>query len=311
VKTLLYAAIMFGSVGVCTVQAKPQRTTEKAQPKNLFIIAEAVSDASPFWFKYILDLSPEADGLHLRWIRVAPMANSCPGVTVKAMSRVIKESSPGLIQPDICSLSPARVSKILNNARRRSAIDDTVGFGIVASCSSGSATKVFHLPLDELIDKTKLKRTSPDVAALYDTYYGILKSAFSGASFYNIPPERDRELQEEGSNLVSELRSGRFDVGLAQGSMKELLVDYSGIRVDRSETPGSVQLVSPDIQNFVRYVVPDYPSLAKQARLQGDVEVELDVDESTGRVKELRPLNGNSLLMGSPETGRSTVAVQD
>ena len=55
----------------------------------LFIVADLVSDASPLWFKYVLDMSPSDEGSSAKWIRIAPFGNYGPGVTVKAMTGTV------------------------------------------------------------------------------------------------------------------------------------------------------------------------------------------------------------------------------
>src|SRR5262245_39026725 len=169
---------------VCT-QAIAQKIDRNRETANsVYIVAEAVSDASPFWFKYVLDLSPSRDGVDVRWIRVAPLGNGCPGVTVKAMTGVINDSISQIVKPDLCSMSPRAVNKALNRAKRLASIWDSVGFGLVAQC--GGSTREFHLPIADLVDMNRLKRESSDVAAMYDTYSNAVRSVFGSKSFYNI-----------------------------------------------------------------------------------------------------------------------------
>ena len=264
-------------------------------PESLFIFAEVVSDASPFWFKYILDLSPKPNGVSVRWIRVAPLGEFCSAnVSVKAMTRLLNTSVGNLVHPNVCPLSPQVVERSLSRAQRRAAIFDTVGFALVARC--GGSERIFHLPLAETVDMDRLKRRSQEVAALYDLYYRITQAAFQNRSFYNISREEDRELQEQGSAYVPELESGHFDAGLSKGSMKDILASYLGVR---PEPEPIAQLVIPDRESFTQYIVPVYPPLAKQARIQGNVEFEINVDQGNGSVQELHFIGGHRLLQES------------
>lgn len=264
--------------------------------QSVYIVAEAVSDASPFWFKYVVDLNPSPDGLQLRWIRVAPFGNGCLGVTVKAMTGVIKGPISRLVQPNLCSLSPTAVNRALTRAKRLSSVWDTVGFGLVAQC--GGSTREFHLPLTDLVDMNRLKRESRDAAALYDTYSGIVRLAFPNKSFYNISKEQDLELQEQGSKFIPELQSGKFDAGLSMGSLATILGEYRGTRVDAQELSTTVQVVSPNRETIAQYTEPIYPPLARQARIQGDVELDLDLEDS-GQVRSVLSFRGHPLLVNS------------
>lgn len=279
------------------VQAVAQGSNASRQTSgNVYIVAEAVSDASPFWFKYVLDLNPSADGVQARWIRIAPFGNGCSGVTVKAMSALIKETMSRLVQPGLCSLSPVAVNNALARAKRPGSIWDTVGFGIVAHC--GDSTRQLHLPLLDLIDMDRLKRESREAAGLYDTYSTIVRSAFPDKGFYQISQEQDLELQEQGSKLLSELRSGKFDAGLSAGSFAAILEDYKGVHADSQVLSTTVQLVSPSRETFVEYTSPIYPPLARQARLWGDVELELALGDD-GQVSNILSARGNPLLVNS------------
>ncbi|MCU1257476.1 MAG: TonB family protein, partial [Bryobacterales bacterium] len=50
---------------------------------------------------------------------------------------------------------------------------------------------------------------------------------------------------------------------------------------------------------FQRYVDPKYPPLARQARIQGIVKLDLSVDPSTGRVREVNIVQGHPLFRGA------------
>jgi TonB family protein len=280
-----------------SAQAIAQRVDQNRETaQSVYIVAEAVSDASPFWFKYVIDLNPAADVLQPRWIRIAPFGNGCPGVTVKAMTGVIKGPISRIVEPNLCSVSPATVNRALTRSKRLSSIWDTVGFGLVAQC--GGSTREFHLPLADLVDMNRLKRESREAAALYDTYSGIVRSAFPNKSFYNISKEQDLELQEQGSRFIPELQSGKFDAGLSMGSFATILGEYRGIRADAQEVSTTVQVVTPNKETFVQYTEPIYPPLARQARIQGDVELDLELEDS-GQVRNVLSVRGHPLLVNS------------
>ena len=274
-----------------------QRKDQRRDPLSVYIVAEAVSDASPFWFKYVLDLAPSQDGrTNIRWIRVAPYGNSCPGVTVKAMTAVVGDTVASLVKPNLCALPEAAIKSALARSTRQSSIWDTVGFGLVAQC--GVSKREFHLPLSDLMDSKRLKRESRDAAAMYDTYSRILRAVFPKKSFYGITTEQDLELQRQGSLFIPELASGKFDGGLSEGTLAGILRDYRGIHEDGQEPHTSIEVVSPNNDAFDRYVKPTYPRLAIAARVQGSVELSLDVDEA-GKVRDVVSVRANRLLQES------------
>jgi len=53
-------------------------------PTEFYVVAEAFSDAAPFWSYYVLDVKPDGDGSALRYTRIAPLSSECSAVTVKA-----------------------------------------------------------------------------------------------------------------------------------------------------------------------------------------------------------------------------------
>jgi TonB family protein len=152
--------------------------------------------------------------------------------------------------------------------------------------------------LADLVDMDRLKRDARDVAAMYDTYSRIVRSAFPNKSFYNIPSDEDFGLQEQGSRFIAELRSGKFDAGLSGPSMAEILGEYRGIHADGQEPRTVVQVIRPSKEEFIQYAEPMYPRLARAARIQGDVEVDVDVDES-GQVRKVLSMRGHPLLQDS------------
>jgi TonB family protein len=197
--------------------------------------------------------------------------------------------------PDLCALSVSKVKRALSRAKRNSSIWDTTSFGIGATC--GSETKVFRLPLTDLIDMNRLKRASPDVAALYDLYGQIVRETFQDKSFYKNSAEVDREFQVVGSTFIPELLSGKYDKALSAGylsatSLKPFLADYHGIRHDADNIEAWVEVDSSIQENLTRYADPIYPPLAITARIVGEVQLDLDVDE-LGQVK-------NSVITGHP-----------
>jgi len=60
-----------------------------------------------------------------------------------------------------------------------------------------------------------------------------------------------------------------------------------------------VRITEKDLRSAASYKVdPDYPAVARQIRLTGDVELEIGIDPA-GAVEQVKVLRGNTLLVGS------------
>ena len=59
----------------------------------------------------------------------------------------------------------------------------------------------------------------------------------------------------------------------------------------------SVKLANADRVRFERYVNPQYPPLAKQARISGTVELEITSNPATGETEQVTAVSGHPLLV--------------
>jgi TonB family protein len=129
--------------------------------------------------------------------------------------------------------------------------------------------------------------------------------------------EVDLTLQADASKLIPELMSGRFDAGLTLAlvgkaipntlSFRDLLRGYSGpvnpIRAAEGIIP---QLVDAQSWKFASYTPPAYPPLALQARIQGQVELELTIDPATGNVTAVKAISGHPILIANAAAAART-----
>ena len=68
---------------------------------------------------------------------------------------------------------------------------------------------------------------------------------------------------------------------------------------DSSAQPKTIQITEKDLRMAAIYKVePEYPAVARQIRLAGDVLLEVSVDPS-GSVSSVSVIKGNTLLAGS------------
>ncbi len=160
-------------------------------------------------------------------------------------------------------------------------------FAVVVKC--GSDTRVIRLPADWEVDMGRLRRERPKIAALWSSEKSIGTRAFGPLSSMDmVPPKMEARFQPADEATLAELRSGKFDAGLAPRSFRD---DVAAAR----SAPGpefTVKLVNADHFRFERYVEPRYPPLAKQAQISGTVELEMTWNSRTGETEKVTVISG-------------------
>lgn len=274
--------------------------TKREELKEFYVAIDAVSDAGPFWFKYVLHAEPIQEGTRVRYIRVAPADELCTDtVTVKAAGAILKETSVWELPGDLnlCSMTEQEVDEAIKPYRYKAAtIWDTAAFGIVAKC--GPHERLLKLPYTDEVDYDRLTRKVPQIKELYDLVYKVLKRAFGEKSpLHDLTTEQDVAVQEKGSLLLEELRTGRFDGGFWKRSfsMQATLNAYRGTYVP---APREAQLVgTPD--QFVKYVPAKYPRMAQLARVEGKVGLSIIISRGSGLVEKAEIVSGHPMLRES------------
>jgi TonB family protein len=284
---------------VATQKENVQRGNEGIEDLcDFYVVRLATSDASPFWFDYILDVKPQGRDLLVRYIRMAPVNGLCPGIVkVMAAQRAVRNTTVGQIagKVDLCALKQGDVAERIQRLQRRgiSTIFDSARFGVVAHC--GSTERLFELPYPEQVDFDRIAKRDPTIASLWNLYSDVLMQIFGEDKiFYDISATRDAELQRFGATFVPELRSGVFDRGFRGDSVNSLLDHYYG--VIPVGDPAKVALLNSEALHLVEYSLPTYPILAKLARIQGRVDLEISTNFRTGSVDEVKAISGHGLL---------------
>jgi hypothetical protein len=88
--------------------------------QDFYAVRLAVSDAAPFWFDYILEVTPAPEGVRVRELRIAPREDECSDtVTVKAVEHEIPNSSVASLEgkADLCTFTDADVSRTIARYR--------------------------------------------------------------------------------------------------------------------------------------------------------------------------------------------------
>ena len=317
-KLLSFSIVLAGFLTPCFANQQKKSSSEL---QGLYIVRESISDAGPFWFDYILNVSPGDAGLKVSYIRISPLKAWCrQTVTVKAATALLKHESMADIvgRGNPCLMDEADFVRSLNNSKKpgMTSLFDTFRFNVVANC--GSRERVFHFPYPEEINVKRLKRSLPRAMAVWYLESRIVNKAFGkGSVFYDVSEQKDLELSHAGEELVPELVTGKYDKGFSDycahqateerpsgesaarctsDPVESLLRGYD--KNAKSRDP-SCELIKGDNLHFMSFVRPQFPQMAKMAEIQGDVVMSLSIDPTTGNVNKAMVVSGHPLLAES------------
>jgi TonB family protein len=156
----------------------------------------------------------------------------------------------------------------------------------------------------------KLKAARPEMAHLWDLPADVIDRAFGSKEVFNERDEQeDLALQRVAEKFIPELIAGEYDAGLDAAikaashrwphpRFKDVLWDYPG-PVAISQANDNARLLNPDRYHFSTFVSPQYPPLARQARIQGTVTLRLNIDQAAGGVSAVTLVSGHPLLRDS------------
>jgi len=285
-------------------------SAEPAKPSEFYIVADTWTDYAPFGFVHVLDVRQDGADTVIRYLHIRSVY---PCVT-KTIVQAVEVRKPNISPAQLvnganpCAVQPGALDSVRKKyPRKAGGLFESTRFGVVAQC--GASSVVLALPMSASVNLKRLQRDHPPIARLWDLYSEIVKSAFgSGNSFYDREQEIDLSLQPAGERLVPQLRSGRYDAGLAAAETADgdgrgastftsMLKDYRG-PLNPAEASGRPvpQLLHAEAYRFSNFVTPMYPSLAASARIQGKVELQLTAEPVTGEVRSVSALSGHPLL---------------
>ena len=293
---------------ICAVAILAARANQTG-PSEFYIVAVSIPDNGGLFYYRILDVKQEGPDSIVRYIRIGPRSVPCPLKTLQAVETRVPNTTPAqLVETNNpCALKPGSLKFAIKKYARRTSVLETTSFGVVAQCDGGPFSMT--LPTTERLNWKRLKAANPEMAHLWDLYSEVAESVFGPKDiFLNRSEQDDLALQQAGNKLVPELRAGRYDAGLAAAvkgiedwsdpAFRTLLEDYRG-PISISKANDVPRLLNPEDYQFTRFVAPIYPPLAKQARIQGKVELRLTVDHATGDVNAVAAVSGHPLLKDS------------
>ena len=225
----------------------------------------------PGWHHSVLEVRPDGGDLLVRYIRVIPSSTYCGEATkiVATATRLPNTSLPTISGGvNLCAMDLPSLDRTIRAFRQTQGMRVFAGdrYAIVMKC--GMDTRVIRLPGDWAGDMARLKE-----AAENRTLWTLEKTVGTWAfgpfpSIDVVPPEMTALLQPAGEAILAELKSGRFDAGFTPRSFKDAV---AALRATSDVPEFSVKLANADYFRFNRYVPPQYPPLAKQARISGTV----------------------------------------
>lgn len=272
---------------------------------GFYVLSMVTSDASPFWYHYVLDVREEGRDSIVRYIRIAPMDGMCAQVTTvkAAIVRLAGVSPSDLIpQSNLCEIDAPAVNRELQRRVRTAAIDDSARVGIVASC--GERSVILHLPFPEQVKLERLRKAAPQLAGLWDIQNAVRGRAFGSVQvFYDTTVDQEERLNRDGESVVPELLGGRFDAGLLADCAQKQPCESPAFRHELQTYVGPLgesgregKLAQAQQYRFSRYVAPKYPALAMQSRIGGTVKLNLTVDTATGNVRDIKVVSGHPIF---------------
>jgi hypothetical protein len=278
--------------------------TRQETLRSFYIARFFFSDYLPAWSDSILDVSPEADGVHVRLIRMSQANDYCPGLVVRALEKTLPRTSVREVAGiDMCAFTSRQVAAALKKAAAGGDPSDSATETIVAACAARQREFDFPYPVD--VDQKVLSRSNLSVFNLWDTYSRIYRQAFgSDFSFDKLTPDEARQAEDRGTKLLPDLKSGKYQLAYAGMKCGDRDCDnYLAWRLDRyngapqAYDPGAATLLDAATLPLTKYVAPTMPPLAKLARISGDVRLRILVDRQTGLVRNVEALSGHQLLL--------------
>ena len=284
-----------------------QATVPSTNPHDsFFVVNHFFSDDLPSGFDEILSVAPQGVDVCVRVIHISLVNRFCGAQLVRAAERTLPNTTVRKVTggADPCSYTEQQVEASLKAAAANGAHDpsDSSTFDVVANC--GGQERVFEFPYPAEVDEKLLRRDNPRIDALWNLNYKVRSLAFGKHfSFYDLPPDKEKESEELGTGLLPELVSGTFEAGFDgytcaghkcdTNYLAWRLRGYAGAPANRSP---SVEIIDADALHAAHYDLPQYPLLAAMTRISGEVRLQIFIDKQTGLVKDVRQISGHPLL---------------
>lgn len=288
------------------------RGVEPAGPSEFHVVSHFFSDDGALFYYRIVDVTQDGSDSVIRYTRIAPTNVYCPRLIIQSAEAKVRSKSPAQLvgTKNPCAVNSLALRAAVRKYRKRVGVLEAISFGIVAQCGHSSIS--LELPYVESVDLDKMESSNPEMVQLWDLGSDITRSVFGPNDiFHGHSEEEDLTLQKTGQKLLAQLISGRYDRALAAAaegnvgtwkkpSFRSLLASYHGpITATEDKATYIPRLLNATEYHFVNFVAPKYAVLAMQARIQGKVELQLNVEPTTGQVQGASVISGHPLLTTS------------
>jgi hypothetical protein len=282
-----------------------------------YAVSHSFWDNGPDWDYHIIEVKADGSAAVVRDVLVISTHPPCgPSCTVKAKIKRVPNTTPAALVGDNnpCAIDVRELVKELHRTKRalkRTPLFTTADFGIVATC--GGENVLLRFPM---LAFPFSPHGSPRVTRAYGLISDIEQQVFDTSQVFTTAaqtkvfeglegskPSADDEVL--GASILPELRSGVFDQALwddcrkpscAGQGMKRVLETY--VPPEERRQPRVSWIDRPGYA-CAECALPDYPAIARLARVEGNVTLDLAVDEGSGRVLDATPLSGPPVLLGA------------
>ncbi len=285
---------------------------------ELWIVSARDEHAYPYWGASILHAKQEDAGTRVRYFMIDGAVPPCDQPDVRAVEVFLSGKQIGDLTNavELCSLEPEKIETAVSQSRRNPKLFESSRASIAAKC--GTVRKSLPLPQFE-IDELKFAKKVRSGKALLGLERRLLKDLFGDLLG---PVGDEAAMRRLGWDWSSQLKRGEYDFGfwfcsggqppglmtssqvtaldITFGSDCDLL-KYRNVLAAYQAPPISIRghrgrLAGIEGGRILEYQDPAYSPLAAQARIEGDVSLELTVDRKTGLVVGVKVLAGHPLL---------------
>lgn len=319
-KFLACIGILLASLGLCTLTA--------VQPpvgllSEFWLVSAADEHGYSYWAASILHAKQENAGTRVRYFLIDGAVLPCNQPDVRAAEIFLSGKRIGDLtnEVNLCSLEATRIENAVSQSRRNPKLFESSRISITAKC--GTARKSVQLPTFG-IDEANFAKKIRSGKALLHLEQRLLDDLFG--NIWGPTGEGNRAaMQKLGWDWSSELKRGDYDFGfwfcsggqptglmtsvqpgaldITFGSdcdlqkFRQVIAAYHAPAIDMHGQHG--RLAGIEGGRLLKYDDPVYSPLAIQARIEGEVSLELTVDRKTGSVMGVKPLAAHPLLEAS------------
>lgn len=294
-------------------------TSAAVLPNEFYIVNTWDDDFYPYLQTSITHAVQTPTGVLVRYAYIESATQPCGEPDIKATERLLPAQTVSTLTAplNLCSLDPEKINSEAQSQSRKPQPFETLRTSVVASC--GTTERVFRLP-EFKMNQSTLERKAPQAIALTKLEHQVLTKAFGSENL-------DKLLsQSAGADAVPDFKSDKFRSGFwfcfrgvhpAIPAAVRTPVDptfgadcdwykFQNVLASYKHPPEDIhgrkaRLADSSGYRFLKYIPADYSPIFVQSRVQGTVELELDVDQDTGYVRDVTIVTGSAYFNARAE----------